>query len=157
MNRFIAAVERTAGAFLALVALITFAEALLRYTVARHIPDGFILGQTLQGIAICWGIATATYADRHVSVDALYTVLGARWRRICDVTAHTLSFVFFAAFGFMISFKVYDILRSGERSIDLNLPIWAGYLVASLGIMVSFVLAGARWWQVVWNRTPSSR
>jgi TRAP-type transport system small permease protein len=139
------------------VAAITFAEALLRYSLARHIPDGFILGQMLQGIAICWGIATTTYADRHVTVDALYTVVGARWQRVFDVTAYTLNFLFFAAFGFMITFKVYDILKAGERSIDLNLPIWGGYLVASLGIMVTLVLAGARWWQVVWNRTPSSR
>ena len=157
MNRFIAAVEVTAGAFLGLVAAITFAEALLRYTVAKHIPDGFILGQMLQGIAICWGIAAATYADRHVTVDALYTVVGARWQRILDVTAYTLNFVFFALFGFMITFKVYDILRAGERSIDLNLPIWAGYVLASAGILVTMVLAGARWWQVVWTRKPSSR
>ena len=156
MNRFLATVERAAGAFLALVALVTFAEALLRYSLARHIPDGFILGQLLQGVAICWGIATATYADRHVTVDALYTVVGARWQRVFDVTAYTLSFLFFAAFGCMINFKVYDILRAGERSIDLNLPIWAGYLAASLGIMVTFVLAGARWWQVVWRNKPSS-
>ena len=154
MNRFIGAVERTAGAFLGLVAVITFAEALLRYSVARHIPDGFILGQMLQGIAICWGIATATYADRHVTVDALYTIVNPRWQRIFDVTAYSLNFVFFATFGFMITFKVYDILRAGERSIDLNLPIWAGYLVASIGILVTLVLAGARWWQVVWTRKP---
>ena len=154
MNRFIGAVERTAGAFLGLVAVITFAEALLRYTAAKHIPDGFILGQIAQGIAICWGIATATYADRHISVDALYTVVGARWQRAFDLTAYTLNFVFFAMFGFMISFKVYDILRAGERSIDLNLPIWAGYLVASVGIVVTVILAGARWWQVVWTRKP---
>ena len=151
MNRFIGAVERTAGVFLGLVAVITFAEALLRYTVAKHIPDGFIVGQLAQGIAICWGIATATYADRHISVDALYTVVPKRWQRTFDVAAHTLSFVFFAVFGFMISFKVYDILRAGERSIDLNLPIWIGYLVASLGIVVTVILAGARWWQVVWT------
>jgi TRAP-type C4-dicarboxylate transport system permease small subunit len=154
VNRFIVAVERVAGAFLGLVAAITFAEALLRYTVAKHIPDGFILGQMLQGIAICWGIGTATYADRHVTVDALYTVLNARWKRIFDVTAYTLNLLFFAAFGFMISFKVYDILKAGERSIDLNLPIWAGYLLASIGIVVTLVLAGARWWQVVWTRKP---
>jgi TRAP-type C4-dicarboxylate transport system permease small subunit len=154
VNRFIGAVERTAGAFLGLVAVITFAEAALRYSVARHIPDGFILGQMLQGIAICWGIATATYADRHVTVDALYSVVNARWQRIFDVTAYSLNFVFFALFGFMITFKVYDILRAGERSIDLNLPIWAGYLVASVGILVTLILAGARWWQVVWTRKP---
>jgi TRAP-type C4-dicarboxylate transport system permease small subunit len=154
VNRFISAVERTAGAFLGLVALITFAEALLRYTVSKHIPDGFIVGQMAQGIAICWGIATATYADRHISVDALYTVVGARCQRAFDLTAHTLNFIFFALFGFMITFKVYDILRSGERSIDLNLPIWSGYLVASVGIVVTVILAGARWWQVVWTRKP---
>jgi TRAP-type C4-dicarboxylate transport system permease small subunit len=152
MNGFIGAVERTAGVFLGLVAAITFVEALLRYTVAKHIPDGFIVGQMAQGIAICWGIATATYADRHVTVDALYTVVSARWQRIFDLTAYTVNFVFFALFGFMISFKVYDILRAGERSIDLNLPIWGGYLVASVGILVTVVLAGARWWQVVWTR-----
>lgn len=154
MNRFIAAVERTAGAFLGLVAAITFAEALLRYSVAKHIPDGFILGQTLQGVAICWGIATATYADRHITVDVLYTIAGARLRYAIDALAHTINLLFFAAFGFMITFKVYDILKAGERSIDLNLPIWIGYLFASIGIMVTLVLAGLRWWQVVWKRRP---
>jgi TRAP-type C4-dicarboxylate transport system permease small subunit len=155
MNRFIAAVERTAGAFLGLVAAITFAEALLRYTVAKHIPDGFILGQTLQGVAICWGIATATYADRHITVDVLYAIAGTRLRYAIDVVAYTVNLLFFAAFGFMMSFKVYDILKAGERSIDLNLPIWIGYSLASIGIMVTLALAGARWWQVVWKKQLS--
>lgn len=155
MNCFISAVERTAGAFLGLVAAITFAEAALRYTIAGHIPDGFILVQTLQGVAICWGIATATYADRHVTVEVLYTVASTRLRYAIDVAAYTLNLMFFAAFGFMMTFKVYDILKAGERSIDLNLPIWIGYLFASLGIMVTLVLAAARWWQVVVLRRPA--
>ena len=149
MNRFIVAVERAAGAFLGLVAALTFGEALLRYTIAAHIPDGFIIGQTLQGIAICWGIATATYAEQHITVDVLYAVANARLRYVIDAVAYTFSLLFFAAFGFMMTFKVYDILKAGERSIDLNLPIWAGYLLASLGIMVTLLLAGLRWWQVV--------
>ncbi len=153
MNRFIAAVERTAGAFLGLVAAITFVEAFLRYTVSAHIPDGFILGQMLQGIAICWGISTATYADQHVTVEALYTVVGERWKRAFDLTAYTINLAFFAAFGFMMIFKVYDILGAGEKSIDLNLPIWAGYSLASIGIMVTLVFAGMRWWQVVVQRS----
>ena len=154
MERFITAVERVAGVFLGLVAAITFAEAALRYTLSTRIPDGFILGQTLQGIAICWGIATATYADRHITVDVLYAAVNARWRYAIDVAAHTLGLLFFAAFGFMINFKVYDILKAGERSVDLNLPIWAGYLFAAAGILITLVLAGVRWWQVVWMRKP---
>ena len=156
MERFTTAVERIAGAFLGLVAAITFAEAALRYSFAKHIPDGFILGQTLQGIAICWGIATATYADRNITVDVLYTIAGARLKRAIDVAAHSINLAFFTAFGFMINFKVYDILKSGERSIDLQLPIWLGYLLASLGILAALALAAARWWQVLWNKAPSS-
>lgn len=156
MNRFIVNVERAAGIFLGLVAVITFGEALLRYSAAKHIPDGFILGQMLQGIAICWGIATATFADRHVTVEALYSVVGERVQRAFDIAAHTINLAFFIAFGVMINFKVYDILKAGERSIDLNLPIWTGYLLAALGILVTMILAGARWWQVVWNSRRSS-
>ena len=59
-------------------------EAVLRYGFNTHIPDGFVIGQTMQGIAICWGIATATYADRQITVDILYEIVGqsgAPWFR----------------------------------------------------------------------------
>ena len=100
-------------------------------------------------MAICWGIATATYADRHITVDVLYAVAGARLRYAIDVAAYSLNLAFFAVFGFMMTFKVYDILKAGEKSIDLALPIWIGYSLAAVGIMVTLVLAGLRWWQVV--------
>jgi len=127
-------------------------EDISRLFIAGILPG--LLAMALYCVAICWGIATATYADRHITVDMLYAAVNARWRYAIDVAAHTLGLLFFAAFGFMINFKVYDILKAGERSVDLNLPIWAGYLFAAAGILITFVLAGVRWWQVVWMRRP---
>jgi TRAP-type C4-dicarboxylate transport system permease small subunit len=149
---FVAIVEKTAGCFIGILALITFCEAVLRYAFNAHIPDGFVIGQTMQGIAICWGIATATYADRQVTVDILYELSAGRLRRSFDVAAHTINLLFLALFGYAITFKVLDILRAGEISSELKIPIWTGYLLASLGILAAVVAAAVRWWQVVYER-----
>lgn len=154
MNRFIIIVEKTAGYFVGVLAVITFAEAVLRYGFSRHIPDGFIIGQTMQGIAICWGIATAAYADRHVTVDIVYELSGPRLRRFFDVASFTINLLFMALFGFAMTFKTFDILRAGEISSELLFPVWIGYTLAAMGILAAVGAAAIRWWQVVIQRQP---
>jgi TRAP-type transport system small permease protein len=149
VNSFVTIVEKTAGYFIGILALITVGEATLRYGFSSHIPDGFIIGQTLQGIAICWGIATATYADRQISVDVLYEIVGPGLKRTFDAIAYTINLLFIALFGYAITFKVYDILKAGEISPELRIPIWTGYTLASLGILAAVATAAIRWWQVV--------
>jgi TRAP-type C4-dicarboxylate transport system permease small subunit len=153
VNTFVTIVEKTAGYFIGFLALITVGEAVLRYGFNSHIPDGFVIGQTMQGIAICWGIATATYADRQVTVDILYELVGARLKRAFDVAAHTINLLFLSLFGYAMTFKAYDILKAGEISAELAIPIWTGYSLASLGVLTAVATAGIRWWQVVlWRR-----
>ena len=152
VNRFVAIVEKTAGCFVGILALIIVGEAVLRYGFNSHIPDGFLIGQTMQGIAICWGIATATYADRQISVDILYEFVGRATRRAFDLVAHTINLGFLALFGFAITFKVFDILKAGEISTELRIPIWMGYTFASRGILAAVAAAAIRWGQVVQRR-----
>lgn len=149
MQKTVTLIERIAAYFIGVLAVITFAEAMLRYIFRSHIPDGFIIGQTLQGIAICWGIATAAYADRHIAVDIIYTVGSSRLRRVCDVVAFTLNLVFLSAFGYAITYKVFDIMAAHERSEELGIPIWIGYSFAALGILATVITTALRWWQVV--------
>ena len=149
MDKIVAAIERTAGYALGLLAFITFSEAILRYLFSSHIPDSFVLGQMLQGIAICWGIATATYADRQITVDVLYLASPRFVQRICDLAGYTINLIFIAAFGYAISFKVLDILEAGEISNDLAIPLWTGYSLASLGIIAAVIMALIRWLEVI--------
>jgi TRAP-type C4-dicarboxylate transport system permease small subunit len=151
MNRFISIVEKTAGYFIGILAAITFAEALLRYVFNSHIPDGFIIGQLMQGIAICWGIATAAYADRHVTVDIVYTVAPGWLRRTFDIFGYTLNLLFLTVFACAISYKVYDIYHAGQISSEILMPLWYGYTLASIGIVAAVALAAIRWWQVVFR------
>ncbi len=149
MNRIVTAIERIAAYFIGVLAVITFSEAALRYGLRSHIPDGFIVGQTMQGVAICWGIATAAYADRHISVDIVYAFGSDRFRRLCDVVGFSLSLIFLTVFGYAITYKVFDIMAAGEKSEELALPLWVGYSFASLGILAAVVTSAIRWWQVV--------
>ena len=145
----ITTIEKIAGYAIGFLALITFSEAILRYGFSTHIPDGFVVGQMMQGIAICWGIATATYADRHITVDILYTFGSDRMRRIFDVVGYTVNLGFLTAFGYAITFKVFDILEAGEISNDLAVPLWTGYTLASVGIIAAVIMAAIRWWLVI--------
>ncbi len=151
VNTFITVVEKSAGYFIGCLAIITFTEAILRYVFNTHIPDGFVLGQMVQGIAICWGIATATYADRHITVDILYSFSGAGMRRFFDLVAYTLNLLFLTVFSYAITFKVFDIMEAGEVSDELLIPLWIGYVFASVGIVVAVLMAAIRWWQVVFQ------
>ena len=151
MTRVITLIEMIAGYAIGFLALITFSEAILRYGLSAHIPDGFVLGQMMQGIAICWGIATATYADRHITVDILYTFGSDAMRRVFDVVGYSVNLGFMAAFGYAITFKVFDILEAGEISNDLAIPLWTGYTLASVGIVAAVIMAAIRWWAVIFR------
>ena len=149
MDRIITTIEKVAGYAIGFLAIITFSEAILRYVFSSHIPDGFVLGQMMQGIAICWGIATATYADRQITVDLLYLAGTDRMRRVFDIVGYTVNLAFLAAFGYAITFKVFDILDAGEISNDLAIPLWTGYTLASVGIVAAVIMALIRWWEVI--------
>jgi TRAP-type C4-dicarboxylate transport system permease small subunit len=152
VNHFVVIVEKIAGYCIGLLAVITFGEAILRYVFNSHIPDGFIVGQLMQGIAICWGIATATYADRHVTVDVVFAIAPAWMLRVFDVIGYTINLLFLAAFGYAMSFKVYDTYLGGEISSEILMPLWIGYFFAALGIVAAVIVAALRWGQVVFGR-----
>jgi len=95
--------------------------------------------------------------DRQVTVDILYELSGARVRRTFDLLAYTINLLFLSLFGYAMTFKVFDILRAGEISSELQIPIWTGYTLASLGILAAVATAAIRWWQVVIVRqTPGN-
>jgi hypothetical protein len=72
-------------------------------------------------------------------------------RRTFDIFGYTLNLVFLTVFGSAISYKVYDIYHAGQISSEVLMPLWYGYTLASIGIVVAVILAALRWWQVVFG------
>ncbi len=135
------AVDLIAGFLLALIALTTFGEATLRYLFAVQIPDAYTLAGYAQVIAIFWGICSATYAGRHITVDLLWEVAGRTGRRALDVLAALVSAVFLGALTWMLFAKVRRAHDSFEITSVLHWPIWPFIAIAAIGIAAAFLLA----------------
>lgn len=144
MGLFTRAVDLISGFLLGAIALITFCEATLRYVFATQIPDAYTLAGYAQAIAIFWGISSATYAGRHITVDLLWEFARARTRRAIDVFALLCSALFLGALVWMLVVKVQRSRDGFEITSVLHWPLWPFIAVASLGIAAAFVLALVR-------------
>ena len=82
MRRLLSATETLAALSLLLIALLTAGNVALRYAFSMQIPDWFDGTQMLQGIAMFWGIALATYYGTHIG----------EVRRVLSNTIDTLTF-----------------------------------------------------------------
>ncbi|MGX1305412.1 TRAP-type C4-dicarboxylate transport system permease small subunit [Amorphus suaedae] len=135
------AVDLVSGFLLAAIALVTFAEASLRYLFAIQIPDAYTLAGYAQAIAIFWGIASATLAGRHITVDLVWDVAGRMGRQAIDVFAAAASTLFLAAFTWMLVKKVVRAHNGFEITSVLHWPIWPFIGIASLGIALACFFA----------------
>lgn len=142
MKRLLAAIETVAASFLLAIALLTAGNVLLRDIFSVQIPDWFDGARMLQGIALFWGVALATYYGSHICVDLLWEHLRPPNRRTLDLVATAITFGFLAPMAWMVWIKVGNTGTQG--SMDLRLPLVWFYAVAAMGATVAALLAGAR-------------
>lgn len=142
MRRLLTATELVAAVFLLAIALLTAANVLLRDLFAVQIPDWFDGARMLQGIALFWGVALATYYGSHICVDALWEHLASPNRRRLDILATLLTLAFLLPLAWMVWVKVAGTGTQG--TMDLRLPLWVFYSIASVGTSVAVLLAGVR-------------
>jgi TRAP-type transport system small permease protein len=142
MKRILSATETVAAFFLLAIALLTAGNVLLRDLFAVQIPDWFDGSRMLQGIALFWGVALATYYGSHICVDALWEHLQPAGRRRLDIFATLVTLAFLAPMAWMVWFKVRGTGTQG--TMDLRMPLWMFYAVASVGASVAAVLAVVR-------------
>lgn len=144
MAKLVAALEGTAGAFLALVTALTFVAVICRYVFNWPIPDSFDLENLSLGIVVFWGIAAAGYRNEHIKMDVLWTMASARWRRVIDLFAHSVTLLALIALAWAGFTKLLQTVRSGEQTFDLRLPLWPFYALAWLGLLTAVFLLALR-------------
>lgn len=141
MERLVLWVERVAGASLAAVALLVFVSVSLRDLLSVDLPDSFDFSRYLQGIAIFWGLAVATYRNAHISVDVLWELSDSAWRRAIDLFASLVNLLFMGTFAYMLVARFTVVQRAHQLTSDLKLPIWPFYLVLTAGIVATAAVA----------------
>lgn len=142
MKRLLAATETAAACFLLLIALVTAGNVLLRDVFSVQIPDWFDGSRMLQGIALFWGFALATYYGSHICVDIVWEHLNRRGQRVVDLIATTVTMAFLVPMAWMVWVKVAGTGTQG--TMDLRMPLQWFYAVAAVGATVAAILAVVR-------------
>ncbi len=142
MRRLLSATETVAALFLLLIALLTAGNVLLRDVFSVQIPDWFDGSRMLQGIALFWGFALATYYGSHICVDILWEHLKPGGRRAVDIIATAVTLAFMVPMAWMVWVKIGGTGTQG--TMDLRLPLKWFYSVAAVGATVAAVLALVR-------------
>ena len=145
-------VEYCAALVLMFITALTFASVFTRYLFVSPIPDAFDISRLMMGIMIAWGIATCGYRDDHIQMDAVWSLLGPRGRRVLDLFATSVSLFFMALFTWTLGRRVLIIHETGEKTFDVGLPLWPFYVVAWIGIALAAVLLVARVWMLARRR-----
>lgn len=152
MERTVRWVERIAGISLAAIALLIFVAVVLRATLSVNVPDNFDFSRYLQGIAIFWGLAVATYRNAHILVDVVWEVSGKAVRRAIDLFASAVSLMFMAAFAWMLLARFPAVQRAHQLTSDLKLPVWPFYAIAAAGIVAAAVVGMIRLVELIRDR-----
>lgn len=153
MKRFLAASETVAAFFLLLIALLTAGNVLLRDLFSVQIPDWYDGSRMIQGIALFWGLALATYYGSHICVDIVWEHLKPRGRRALDIVATAVTLAFLVPLSWMVWTKVLGTGTQG--TMDLRLPLVWFYSVAALGMSLAVLLAAGRLVLLWRGRAPS--
>jgi len=166
IERLIAYTETAAGIFLAAVTLLVFVNVMLRGTTTGigdflnrvtgrtdmkfvlTIPEWYHLSCLALGVCVFWGFAATSYRNDHIKVDILWDWVRPANKRLIDLFATGVLFLFLLVFTYMLGVKVMSGYASGEATYDLRLKLWPFHLVMALGILFSTVLVGVRMYRL---------
>lgn len=151
MKRLLSLTESMAALSLLAIALLIAANVFLRDVLNIQIPDWFDGSKLLQGIALMWGFAIATYYGSHICVDIVWEHLGDGGRRFLDVLSTCITMIFLGVTAWMVWIKVMS--TGTQTTSDLQLPIVYFYGVAACGVVAATFLAALRVARLVSN-TP---
>lgn len=148
MSRLIVLIDLLAGLLLGCVVLLTFFEAVLRYLFNTQIPDAYSFSGYVQGVAIFWGIASTTYAGRHICIDIVWDKLDRVGRLRLDILSTLISGLFLFVLAWMSIQKVLRSKSSFEVTNELQAPVWIFIAIGACGIVCACLLAFMRTWRL---------
>lgn len=123
-------------AMLALVAmmLIIVADVFMRYAFNAPIPGTYDLVGILLAIMVFFGLARVISDRAEITIDIVDNLGSASLLRLLTLIAGfvalgILVFIFWSMIGPMIG-----AYRYGDRSLELNMPVWITWVLSLLGL-----------------------
>jgi TRAP-type transport system small permease protein len=139
------------GWLLLAVALVTVADALLRYFVGRPIQGTFEGSELVLAAIIFFGMPYTSLTDGHISVDFLTSRLGARTQHAIVAIHVTVCAVLLGFITLQMASLAREYLATGRTTMTMRIPVFpfivpitAAAGLAALGCVIQAAGVGLR-------------
>ncbi len=130
-----------ASAFvLAMLAVITFVDVLLRYVFALPLTFSVEMTEQAMGLIVYLAIGLTTHERAHVSVDLVVGRLRGRLRAVLSLCVNLFGLAFFGVIVWRLALHAYSLFVVDVKTQILFWPIWPVAFVMTAGSV--FLLTG---------------
>lgn len=156
MLKFIHGVERAMlVVLLVAMTLVTSVQVVARYVFNSGAVWALELTVFLFAWLVLLGAAHLAREGRHIGIDALISVLGTGWRKICGLLA-SLACVVYAAMMLSGSWTYFSkFYRLNIPASDLPIPTWVALIVLPLSFLVLVIRFGITFWKVLMGQADT--
>lgn len=121
--------------------LIIVADVFMRYVFNAPIPGSYDLVGIALAVMVFFGLAQVISDRAEITIDIIDNLASSTFVRLLKVIAGLIAlgilvFVFWSMIGPMLSAHRY-----GDRSLELNLPVWLIWVVSLVGLSGAIMAA----------------
>jgi len=151
----VAAVEDLlAAAFLTAGLAVVMISVVTRYVFNNPLGWADEFARVFVAWGAMFGFSVALRERRHIGVDLLYSMVGARLKHGMDLLANFVGLVF-AAFMAVTGWKLVAFLKMlGLRSIYTDIPEWILQMIIPLGFLLFALQFALNLFDVIRGREP---
>lgn len=133
---------RMASAFVVLaVMLVTGYDVLMRYVFAQPLEWSITISMVGLVAIVMLTVPDLEAEDGHIGMDLFYRGFGPRQTVVADVITLVATFVFCAVSGTAAAITAVHFFTAGMRTAGtFNMPIWIGYALVALGLLLAAVM-----------------
>ena len=130
---------KIAGAGILFMMAVTCLDIVLR-RFGACVPGAYDLARIAGGITIAAALPLTTAVKGHVAIEYFFHRLGSRGRIVVDSLMRTLQLAAFAVASHSFAVKGATLLREGEVTPTLQLPVfWLAWLASATCLLTAFV------------------
>ena len=128
-----------AGAGIFFMIAVTCLDVVLR-RCGSSVPGAYDLVRLAGGVTIATSLPLTTAVKGHVAIEYFFHRLGSRGRIVVDSMMRTLQLAAFAVASYSFAVKGATLLREGEVTPTLQLPVfWLAWLAAATCLLTALV------------------
>lgn len=146
LRRVTRALRMGSAAVILLVMLITGYDVVMRYAFAQPLEWSITISMVGLAAIVMLAVPDLEAENGHIGMDLFYRGFGPKQKAVADAVTLVATFVFCTVSGIAATVTAVHFFNAELRTAGtFNMPIWIGYALVALGLLMTAVMTLLRY------------